>query len=135
MQGQAPLPFQASPFLPQPGGELPSSCSGGSQPLPPPPPVGPQPPVPTPQQATQQAQTHGPRHPSIVLVHVGLKARVPTTRSVAVMAACLAECLFCVVGWGNNVAASAGTRVRVQSGHSARASAPGVLLFGLTSLV
>jgi hypothetical protein len=77
MLGQQP--FQASPFLPQPDdnqqlqGE-PFSSASGSQALPP---VAALPPVPTPQQAAQgsSSHTHGPRHGSIVLIHLGLKAR------------------------------------------------------------
>lgn len=85
MQGQPPggqVPFQpspfASPFLPQP--DDPPLLLSTSQPGGPPPPPSfqeQQQPVPSSQQAAAQAK-HGPRHPSIVLVHLGLKVRRPT---------------------------------------------------------
>ena len=78
MQGQPPGgagPFQpspfASPFLPQPD-DPPLLLSTSGQPGgPPPPPFQEQQPIPSTQQAAQAK--HGPRHPSIVLVHLGVK--------------------------------------------------------------
>ena len=85
MQGQPPggqVPFQpspfASPFLLQP--DDPPLLLSTSQPGGPPPPPSfqeQQQPVPSSQQAAAQAK-HGPRHPSIVLVHLGLKVGRPT---------------------------------------------------------